>query len=288
MAFRTAATSLNHCVELVRRQDPERFLCNLHAPQAARHGLFAVHAFNVETAKIRAATSEGNIGRMRFAWWRRALSQAAEGAPPDHPVVQALAHAGAHYGWTWRYLEQLLDARETDLDLVQPESGRHLLTYCERTAGALCLLACECARGSDEARAREQAALNVGAALGIATLLRGLPAHASLGCTYIPVDVANRHNLSQKEALQGRDSVALADAVRELSNNGVTHLLAARSLRDELAPSTRAVLLPASVAELVLHRLHVSNYSPFASNVGRPLGLRLQLALGWHWCRGTF
>ena len=84
--------------------------------------MFALHAFNLETAKIRATTSDHNIGRMRLLWWRQAVTQAADGRPPDHPVVQALADAGARHGWTWRYLEQLLDAREADLGLTQPEN----------------------------------------------------------------------------------------------------------------------------------------------------------------------
>ena len=45
----------------------------------------------------------------------------------------------------------------------------------------------------------EQAALQVGATVGIATLLRGLPMHAAQGCTYIPADVAARPELSLKE-----------------------------------------------------------------------------------------
>ena len=73
-----------------------------------------------------------------------------------------------------------------------------------------------------------------------------------------------------------------------MAGEAVTHLLAARSLREELSPATRAVLLPATVAELVLQRLQQCGYSPFAPEMGSPLGLRLQLTLGWHGFRGTF
>ena len=60
------------------------------------------------------------------------------------------------------------------------------------------LLGLECAGVVDNEQA-ELAALHVGCALGLATLLRGTAYHASKGCTYVPADVASRHsvNLSQ-------------------------------------------------------------------------------------------
>ncbi|KAL3914576.1 MAG: hypothetical protein SGPRY_007574 [Prymnesium sp.] len=213
-SYRAHPSAFNHCVDLVnacegvpsprrRQHDPERYICNLHAPKSARSGLFALHAFNLETSRIKSSTTDKNIGRMRLLWWRQALAQTAEGSPPDQPVLHALAHSGAQYRWTWRYLEQLLDAREADLELTQPSSQAELLSYCERTAGSLSLLACECANSKEatsfNVEVAEQAALHVGAALGIATLLRGLPLHCAQGCSYIPEDVAARHGLTLKE-----------------------------------------------------------------------------------------
>lgn len=182
-------------------------------------------AFNIETANIRSTTSTVEIGRMRLMWWRQAIEQGRAGKPPDHPVAQALAQAQAQHSLSFRFLEQLLDAREADLETKQPADLRQLLSYCERTAGALqvggqtlhssgtrrgpapartpppppmpCasqLLGLECAGVVDNEQA-ELAAVHVGCALGLATLLRGTAYHASKGCTYIPADVASRHSV---------------------------------------------------------------------------------------------
>lgn len=181
-------------------------------------------AFNIETANIRSTTSTVEIGRMRLMWWRQAIEQSRAGKPPDHPVAQALAQAQAQHSLSFRFLEQLLDAREADLETKQPADLRQLLSYCERTAGALqvgglalyssgtrrgpaprstntpnlpCasqLLGLECAGVVDNEQA-ELAAVHVGCALGLATLLRGTAYHASKGCTYIPADVASRHSV---------------------------------------------------------------------------------------------
>ena len=288
-SFRAPTTALNHCVEVVRQQDRERFLCNtcalsspskaflspthrstsladllrtrrdrrcspctvrdhpqrprttatLQLPTSVRlnlirrkcvspHGdvcvlpLSPCAAFNIETANIRSTTSTVEIGRMRLMWWRQAIEQGRAGKPPDHPVAQALAQAQAQHSLSFRFLEQLLDAREADLETKQPADLRQLLSYCERTAGALqvggqtfiplapagappqhehphlpCasqLLGLECAGVVDNEQA-ELAAVHVGCALGLATLLRGTAYHASKGCTYIPADVASRHSV---------------------------------------------------------------------------------------------
>ena len=69
------AAAFNHCVEFVRESDRERFLCNMYAPAAARPALFALHAFNAETAKVRTTTSNANLGRMRMMLWRQTVAR---------------------------------------------------------------------------------------------------------------------------------------------------------------------------------------------------------------------
>ena len=252
----------------------------MFAPAASRAALFALHALNLELAHVRSSTSDGSIGRMRFTWWRTTIAQALRGEPPDHPVAQALARAHEARPLTGRYLEQMVDAREADLSVRQPENVAEVATYCERTAGALLLLGLECV-GAPPSEAAEHAAVHVGCALGLATLLRGAPVHAAQGCTYVPADVAARHAVSLKGVLDGQASQALADANFELANEATTHLLAARSLRAELPPAARAVLLPCVVADLVLQRLHRCAYATFAPEVRQPLGVRLPLSLAW-------
>lgn len=122
--YRPSARAFNHCVDIVRQQDKERYLCNLSAPSAARPALFALHAFNLETSRVRGSTSELNLGRMRFTWWRQTVRAAMRGEPPDNPIAQALAGAHAQHGLTERFLQQIVDAREADLETKQPQNMR--------------------------------------------------------------------------------------------------------------------------------------------------------------------
>ena len=278
--FYSASTNaIKYCIDLVREGDRERFLCNLHAPADARPGLFALHAFNFETARIRSTSGEA-AARGRMTWWRNALASSLKGDPPDHPVAQAVAHATAHYPLTPRYLTQLLDAREADLQVQQPADQTELELYCERTAGSLLLLGLECA-GVQECEAAEHAAFHVGAALGLATLLRGTAAHAAHGCTYLPAEMTTRHEVRLSAMLKGEATSAVCDAVAEVADEAVAHLLAARSMRPDVPAAACSVLLPATVAEHVLQRLRSNGYSPFAPGTSESLGMRLQFALLW-------
>ena len=195
-----------------------------------------MQAFNCETAKIRSVVKEETAGRGRLAWWRQAIAQALSGNPPDHPVAMALAHIHAQHNLTARYLTQLLDAREADMGVLQPQTRDELMLYCERTAGSLLLLSLECS-GQEVGEHAEWAAHHGGTALGLATLLRGTASHAAHGCTYLPAEVTARHEVSLSSMLRGESSHELCAAMHEVHDEAVAHLLAARSMRAAVPPS---------------------------------------------------
>ena len=279
--------ALNHCVELIKQYDRERFLCNLHAPTPARGGLFAIHAFNYETARIRSATSAEHAAKGRIAWWRHALESSIAGSPPDHPVARAIAFAVEHHSLTPRYLTQMLDAREADLLVQQPKTRDELELYCERTAGSLLLLGLECV-GVKGNEAAEHAAVHAGTALGLATLLRGTATHAAQGCTYLPAEVTSRHGVRLTTMLKGEVTTAVCDAVHEVADEAVAHLLAARSMQSDVPEAAKAALLPTTVADHILMRLQKNGYSPFAAGTMEPLGFGLQMALLWKRFTGAY
>ena len=53
--------------------DRDRYLADLFAPADARPHLFALHAFNVEIARVRGKVSEPMPGEIRLQWWREHL-----------------------------------------------------------------------------------------------------------------------------------------------------------------------------------------------------------------------
>ena len=80
-----------HCVALVRERDADRYIATLWAPAAARPGLFALHALDLELLGVVRTTTEPMLGRIRLAWWRERLVGLGAGEVPAQPVLAALA-----------------------------------------------------------------------------------------------------------------------------------------------------------------------------------------------------
>ena len=59
--------------------------------QELRPSMFAIHAFNVETALIPDQVSQAALAEMRFQWWREAINSMATKTPLKHPLIQSLS-----------------------------------------------------------------------------------------------------------------------------------------------------------------------------------------------------
>lgn len=74
-----------------------------------RPALFALHALDIELARVIATTTEPMIGEIRLAWWREALLKLDAGQVPAQPLLTAIAAQVLPRGVSGRSLEQLED-----------------------------------------------------------------------------------------------------------------------------------------------------------------------------------
>ena len=98
------------CADLVRDRDRDRFIATLWAPAAARAGLLALHALDLEMLAVVRTTTEPMVGAIRLAWWRERLEGLDAGQVPAQPVLQALAANVLPAGVTGASLTGLEDA----------------------------------------------------------------------------------------------------------------------------------------------------------------------------------
>src|SRR6185436_17389303 len=108
------ADSFDHCEELVRTGDKDRFLATLFAPQKYRRALYALYAFNLEIARVREVAREPMPGEVRLQWWRDVLGGAGQEVAA-HPVAAALRETVVRYRLPPQVLADLIDARSFDL-----------------------------------------------------------------------------------------------------------------------------------------------------------------------------
>src|SRR5690349_12532244 len=100
----------DHCEELVRAHDKDRFLATLFASAAQRAPLFALYAFDLEIAQIRDRAREPMPGEIRLQWWREVLSGERSGEAAAHPVAAALTETIARFSLPKERLIELTEA----------------------------------------------------------------------------------------------------------------------------------------------------------------------------------
>lgn len=153
---------------------------------------------NAEVASIKDSIRSNHLtGKIRLQWWRERIfalyeSQGAV-ASRETLLLSELERAVQQHDLTRRWFERILDARDQDLDVEQPFSLAELEAYADKTAASLMYLTLECLGVRDSAA--DRAASHAGIAIGLATLLRGTPYHASRQQVYLPEELMHQVSL---------------------------------------------------------------------------------------------
>lgn len=196
-------TAAEHCRELVRAADKDRFLASLFAPDDCRPHLLALYAFDLEIARISHLVSEPHVGLIRQQWWLDTLDGIYEGNPPPHPVAEELARAVVAANLPPHALKALVTAREFDLYADPMPDIAALEAYLGETSSAVIQLASLIVAGDVSRRSAEAAGL-AGVAFGLARLLhQDPPRHLPPGMDREQAKVHARRRLAEARALAG-------------------------------------------------------------------------------------
>ena len=251
----------------VRRHDPDRFLTALFAPAGKRETLLVLYAFNHELARAREAVSEPTLALMRLHWWREVV----EGARRSHEVAAPLGQALDRGELDRSDLLTVIEAREMEAEpaIATLENWR---AYLLGSAGGLAVAA-----GRLLAAPEPEALRPLGAAYGVAGVLRSVPFLAMRQRCLLPADVLAANGLSPEAAIAAPASAPVQAVIRHLGQTGDSFLAAARGLR--LPRHAVAAALPAVLARRDLRRLQAP--------VG-PRGSADRLSVLSHWLLGRW
>lgn len=190
--------SLPYSAELIRQHDPNRFLISLLMPAKHRVALWALFAFNYEIAKTREVVSEQTIGLIRLQWWRDAIAEIYEGRQPrKHEIVSALAEMIRVYNLDRELFDNLIYAREFDLEGVAPANLEGLLNYCHFTSTPLHQLVMS-VLGHEVKAATVK---NIATTNTLVTLIRSVPYLFNQGRVMLPQEVLSAHQLGASKIL---------------------------------------------------------------------------------------
>jgi len=214
----------------VERGDPERWRTAMAAPTAARPGLLALYAFNLEIARAPWMASEPMLAQIRLRWWLDALDEIYAGLPPRrHEVVEPLAGLIRDADLPRRLFDEMIAARVLDAEPGPLPDRAAVDLYLDHTAGHLMELA---ARHLGAGGAALPVVRDFARGAGTAALLRALP------------DLRAR----------GRDPLPPDTAVDALARDGLAALARARARRDRVPPAAAPALLTGWQAARVLGR----------------------------------
>ncbi|GAB5589625.1 hypothetical protein Unana1_04525 [Umbelopsis nana] len=250
-----------YCADSVRKHDYENYLCIPFYPREIRNAQYALRAFNVELASIREGVSNPAIGKLRTQFWKDTIDKAFANNPPKQPVALALADAMKQVSFSPMWFKRIINEREENLDDPQFMTIKDMEKYAENTASCLLYLQLESLKIRDVNA--DHIASHVGKVIGISTLLRALPFHASQKRLILPAEVTAKHNIVQEDVFRQGHAEGLEDAVFEVATTAHDHLLTARSMLKSVPPAAMPVILSAVPAAKYLEKLEQSNFNAF-------------------------
>lgn len=205
--------SLTYCGNLVRQQDPDRFLFSLLARASAREALWALYAFNYEIARTREVVSETVTGLIRLQWWRDSIKEIYNNETPrHHPVVEALAEVIKHHDLPKDLFLNLIYAREFDLEDVAPADMRGLLIYVDATTTPLNLLA-QCITGDSDT---DDVVKAVSVQYALIGLVRAVPHYVSTHRCMLPEGLLKGVELSPQKLFDFNQKEKLPKVIKEV------------------------------------------------------------------------
>ena len=255
----TQENEIGYCLDIVRKDDRERYECSLFAPRHLQPTLWTLYAFNQEIAKTRESVSEAMLGEIRLQWWRDVVEELKAGEVREHPVVKAMASV-LNVADVHEQLSKLIDAREQDLFDEGPADMAALIAYSEGVGGLLSETALIFSLPDaldDDLRRRARATGSLWAMLG---LVRAIPFHWASNRNYVPGD-------------KGRASLATTDAEKmfELAGPSIVEMIdfckakveELKTSKSRVPSRCRHVFLPAAPASLYLQALEKVENNPF-------------------------
>ena len=259
--------------DTVRRVDFDRYLSSLFAPAVLRWELNVLYAFNHEVAKTAEAVSQPIAGQIRLQWWRDRIAELYRGVAVEHPVVEALGSVITARNLPRDPFDELIDAREHDLEEAPFATIEDFEAYADATSGGVMRLAARVLGAGDTLDAPSR---DLGVAYAIAGLCRAVPYHATRRRLMLPVDRLIASGVSVEEVFAGTAGQRLRPLLDDMAARARGHLAGQRGQR--FARNGLPALLPAAVAPLYLRALTRPGFDVFRDST--EIGVhRRQLAM---------
>lgn len=245
--------NISTIAQMVREQDPDRFLITMMMPPEFHEDILALLALNIEIAKTREVVSETMLGQIRLKWWQEAIQAIYDtGIALEHDVLRALARAITRRGLSYAYFETMIYAREFDLEDVLPGNLEGLANYCDFTLSPLLKLIMQVMGDDPESGSEPVQAVALNYA--VTGLLRAVPFHGGQQRCYMPEDLMNRFAQNKFALYEGKIAPEFPAIVQEVSSLFVKGL----------KPENEFLKASNHLAQIYWRQLKANRYDVFA------------------------
>lgn len=242
---------------MVRKHDPDRFLLSLFMTQQSE-AIWALYAFNHEIARTREVVTETRLGLIRLQWWRDALAAVYDGKPVlKHQVLEPLAAAIAAHRLPREHFDNLIYAREFDLEDRQPPTLDGMVNYADFTSTPLVKLALLI--GGE--KAGDDAARAAGTGYALTGLLRAVHGHLVQRRCYLPEDLMRKAGTDIYDLYDGKGLEKLKPVVETVVEAARKHL---RALPPK--PPTQLAVMR-HMSEIYLAQIEKAGFSVFGTRL---------------------
>ncbi|MEQ8334107.1 squalene/phytoene synthase family protein [Nisaea sp.] len=254
------APTLSAPAALVRRYDPDRFRFALFAPARHREAVFTLFAFNHEVAKTRDSVSETMIGAIRLQWWRDSIDGIYAGTPRQHEVIGPLAACIAAYDLPRAPFDDLINARERDLEDRPMEDLAETERYLRATTAPLVTLLS--AIVDPDGRTDRAALADIAAGHALIGRLRAAAFDESVRRPFLPRSVLTEHGAETRSFAELKADAGARKAIKALAEHA--QILVRQGLHIPKRAGLAPLLLPARQARARIRQLAALDHDPFS------------------------
>ncbi len=269
------------CVELSRREARNFYYSFLVLPTERRRAMCALYSFLRRTDDLADQPGPASEKARELADWRRSLDDAIDGRGSAWPGLPALADLVQHYQIPIRYLHEVIDGVEMDLEPQPFATFEDLRVYCHRVASVVGL-SCLHVWGyqSDHGQA-ERLAEACGIALQLTNIIRDVREDALLGRVYLPTDELRRFGVDPAELAAPRPTGRVRALLEFQGARAYSFYRIAEPLVELVDPVGRPVLLAmVGIYRALLDEIVRRDYDVLTSRIALPAWRKLAITIG--------
>jgi 15-cis-phytoene synthase len=234
--------SYRFCGRLARREARNFYWSFLLLPTDRRRSMCALYAYMRHTDDL--SDEPGNLASKReaLAAWRTDLDSALAGTPDSWPGLPAIADTVRRHDIPARYLHEVIDGCEMDLEPRPFPTFSDLHAYCYRVASAVGLACLHIWGYRSEGGRAERLAEACGVALQLTNILRDVREDAQAGRIYLPQEDLNRYGVTPESLATAKISPSVRSLLQFEGDRAYEYYREASPLIRLVAPVGRPVL----------------------------------------------